>query len=518
MSQGVAALRTAMAEGRTTSQRVAEACIERIERWDRKGPCLGAILEINPDCVEIAEQLDRERAAGQVRGPLHGIPVVLKANIDTCDRMSTTAGSLALEGSVPPRDAFLVSKLRDAGAVLLGKANLSEWANFRGLRSLSGWSSHGEQTRNPYDARRSPCGSSSGSAVSVAAGFAPLAVGTETDGSIVCPAQTCGVVGIKPTLGAISRSGIVPIAHSQDTAGPMGRTVADAAMLLCAMIGEDPEDPATGGARDHPIDLDDALSPRRLEGIRIGVVRTYFGAHPKIDRLIESRLAVLRDLGATLVDPVAIPTDGGWSAMEMEVLLYEFKHDLNAYLATLGPDAPVKNLEEVIAFNEAHADRVMPYFGQELMERAQAKGTLDEPEYLNALAACRRLTRDEGLDAVIQEENLDALVAPTGGPAWLIDPTLGDLWVGGRFSSAPAVAGYPHITVPAGLIEGLPVGMSFVGPAWSEAALIRFAHTFEQANVGFLRLSSLSSRHSSSSDFSSASHPPYTVCEAVQVP
>ena len=484
MQEGLRGLQTSMAAGRTSSRQLVEAAMARIEAIDRSGPMLGSILEVNPDASAIAEGLDRERTSSSTRGPLHGIPVVIKANIDTADGMTTTAGSLALAGSMPAKDAFLVTQLREAGAVILGKANLSEWANFRGRRSVSGWSSQGGQTRNPYDPRRSPCGSSSGSAVAVAAEICALAVGTETDGSIVCPAQTCGIVGIKPTLGWVSRSGIVPIAHSQDTAGPMARCVEDAAILLDVLAGYDPEDAATaevqsrsGGA------FAEGLDPEALRGARIGVARSHLGAHPKIDAIFESSLDVLRTLGAQLVDPANIENDGAWSEAELEVLLYEFKHDLNGYLASLGDRAPVRSLEEIIAFNAKNAERVLPHFGQELMEMAQEKGPLTDKAYLEARETCLRMTRREGIDALFVRESLDALVSPTGGPAWLIDEVLGDLWVGGRISSAPAVAGTPHVTVPAGLIEGLPIGLSFVGRAWDDARLIRFAFAYEQATL-----------------------------------
>ncbi|MFC2095106.1 amidase [Candidatus Bipolaricaulota bacterium] len=479
---GIRRFQQAQATGEITSIRIVEDCLTRIEQIDQGEAGLHAILEINPDALALAKQLDDERSEGQVRGPLHGIPLVLKANIDTADGMTTTAGSLALKGSIPVKDAFLVSRLRESGALILGKANLSEWANFRGKRSISGWSSLGGQTHNPHDHLRSPCGSSSGSAVAVAAGLCPISVGTETDGSIVCPAQTCGTVGIKPTLGMISRSGIIPIAHSQDTAGPMAHFVEDAALLLSALVGEDPNDPITVNPTvNQNIDFTHGLAPTALRGARIGVVQSYFGVHPKIDHALTPALDMLRDLGAELIDPVAIETDGKWSESEFEVLLYEFKHDLNAYLASLGPNAPVRSLAEIIEFNREHSDQTMPHFGQELMEMAQAKGPLTDLAYLDALSANYRLTREEGIDATLQADRLDALVAPTGGPAWLIDRVLGDVWVGSRCSSAPAVAGYPHVTVPAGFVGGLPVGLSFIGAAWQDAKLIRYAYAFERA-------------------------------------
>lgn len=478
---GIRRFQRAMDAGETTSLRILENCLKRIEQVDQGEAGLHAILEVNPDARTLAEQLDAERSQGRVRGPLHGIPLVLKANIGTADGMTTTAGSLALKGNIPEKDAFLVSRLREAGAVILGKANLSEWANFRGTRSVSGWSSLGGQTRNPYDRLRSPCGSSSGSAAAVASGLCPVSVGTETDGSIVCPAQTCGVVGIKPTLGLVSRSGIIPIAHSQDTAGPMANSVEDAALLLTALAGVDACDAATAAIpQDCDLDFVSCFDPEGLRGARIGVARDCFGKHPKVDALIEERLELLKDLGAELVDPANIETAGQWRDTELEVLLYEFKHDLNAYLAELGEKAPVKSLAEIIEFNQAHADVAMPHFGQELMEQAQAKGDLTERVYLDALATNRRLTRAEGIDATMKKHRLDALVAPTGTPAWLIDHVLGDFILGGC-SSAAAVSGYPHITVPAGFIEGLPVGLSFFSTAWQEAKLIRYAYAFELA-------------------------------------
>ena len=477
----ISRLQTAMGSGETTGRQVIEDCLSRIDRLDRGEGGLRAILEINPDAILLAMHLDRERSQGHVRGPLHGIPLVLKANIDTADGMTTTAGSLALQGNLAPRDAFLVEKLRSAGAVILGKANLSEWANFRGTHSVSGWSSLGGQTRNPHDPLRSPCGSSSGSAVSVASGFCPVSVGTETDGSIVCPAQTCGVVGIKPTVGLISRSGIIPIAHSQDTAGPMASCVKDAALLLGLLAGADARDAATATIpRGHDSDFVSALTPDGLRDARIGVARDCFGRHPKVDTLIEERLGLLEDLGAQLVDPAVIETSGTWRGTELDVLLYEFKHGLNAYLAGLGDTAPVRTLAEIIEFNRKHADLVMPTFGQELMEQAQEKGGLADKAYVDALAANHRLARAEGIDATLKKHRLDALVAPTGTPAWLIDHVLGDFVLGGC-SSSPAVAGYPHITVPAGRIEGLPVGLSFFSTAWQEAKLLRYAYAFECA-------------------------------------
>ncbi len=478
---GIRELQRSMNAGEVTARRLVERYERRIDAVDRNGPRLNSILEPNPDAESIAEKLDEERAHGRTRGPLHGIPLILKGNIDTADRMTTTAGSLALAGSIPPQDAFIVGRRREAGAVILGKANLSEWANFRGRNSLSGWSSQGGQTRNPYDTNRSPCGSSSGSAVAVSADLCTVAIGTETDGSVVCPAQTCGIVGIKPTVGLVSRSGIIPIAHSQDTAGPMARTVEDAAILLDTVAGADPRDPVTQATRGQcDVGYARDLDPQGLRGTRIGIARNFFEVHRGVDRLMDSCLDVLRELGATLVDPANIETAGKWRESELEVLLYEFKHDLNAYLASLGSAAPVKSLAEVIAFNELHADDVMPHFGQELMELAQEKGKLTEKAYLKALEANLRLSRDEGIDETLRKHGLDAIVAPTGGPAWLIDTVHGDYGISGC-SSPPAVAGYPHVTVPAGYVEGLPIGLSFFGGAWQELRLIRLAHAFEFA-------------------------------------
>jgi len=473
-------LQREMAEGRATAEGLVEQYLERIATIDRAGPTLRSVIEVNPDALSIARTLDLERSAGRVRGPLHGIPILLKDNIDTADRMQTTAGSLALAGSIAPRDAFLAEQLRSAGAVLLGKTNLSEWANFRSPRSSSGWSSRGGQTRNPYALDRNPCGSSSGSGAAVAASLCAAAVGTETDGSIVCPANANSLVGIKPTLGLISRSGIIPIAHSQDTAGPMARTVADAATLLGALTGVDPRDPATAASQTNRHDYTTFLDPDGLRGARLGIVRNYFGFDPRVDRLMEEAIDLFRRLGATVIDPLPDPTKGSYDESEYEVLLYEFKADLNRYLQRLGSGVPVHSLEEVIAFNERHRDRVMPYFGQETMEKAATKGPLTDPTYRRALARNLRLSRRLGIDAMMGPRRLDALVAPTGGPPWLTDLVKGDHF-GGGFSSAAAVAGYPHLTVPNGSVFGLPVGISFYGRPWSEGRLIRFAYAYEQA-------------------------------------
>ena len=438
------------------------------------------MIETNPEALAIAEALDVERRVKGPRGPLHGIPVLVKDNIDTADKMTTTAGSLALEGSIPARDSQVAQRLREAGAVILGKSNLSEWANFRSSRSVSGWSARGGQCRNPYALDRNPCGSSSGSGAAVSANLTALAVGTETDGSIVCPATTCGVVGIKPTVGLVSRAGIIPISQTQDTAGPMARSVADAAALLSALAGPDPRDPATAGAGARAVDFTRSLDPDGLRGARIGVARNMAGFHPDTDRLFEDAIAEMKRRGAEIVDPADVPGIKDLGDPEFEVLLYEFKAGLEAYFATLGPKARVKTLADLAAFDEANREREMPYFGQEIVLKAQAKGPLTSPEYKSALETCARLARKEGLDAVFEKHKIAAIVAPTGAPAWVIDPVNGDHFVGGN-STPAAVAGYPSISVPMGLVFGLPVGLSFIGPAWSEPALLRLAYGFEQA-------------------------------------
>jgi amidase len=474
-------LQRRMASGSLTARRLTSAYLARIAALDRTGPALHHVIEVNPDALSIAAALDAERRAKGPRGPLHGIPVLLKDNVDTADRTTTTAGSLALAGSVPPRDATIARKLREAGAVLLGKANLSEWANIRSTRSSSGWSARGGQAKNPYALDRNPCGSSSGSAAAVSANLCALAIGTETDGSIVCPSSANAIVGLKPTLGLLSRAGIIPIAHSQDTAGPMARTVRDAAILLGALTGADERDAATAeGAGHAAADYTRVLDPDGLRGARIGVVRKFFGFNPRVDRLMEDALAEMVRRGAVLVDPAEIPHAGEYDESELEVLLYELKADLAAYLAALGPRAPVRSLAEVIAFNEAHRAEEMPFFGQELFLRAEEKGPLTTPAYREALENSRRLSRGEGIDAVMDQHRLDALVAPTGGPAWMTDLVNGDHFSGGS-STPAAVAGYPNIDVPLGEIYGLPVGLSFMGRAWSEPTLLRLAFAFEQA-------------------------------------
>jgi amidase len=453
--------------------------LERIERLDRRGPALRSVIETNPDALAIADALDRERKSGRVRGPLHGVPVLVKDNIDTADRMETTAGSLALIGARPARDAFVVERLRAAGAVIIGKTNLSEWANFRSTRSSSGWSARGGQTRNPYALARNPCGSSSGSGAAVAANLCVAAVGTETDGSIVCPASACGVVGIKPSLGLVSRAGIIPISHSQDTAGPMARTVRDAALLLGAIAGHDPRD---SGSYDTRVLSDPArgFETATLKSIRIGVARKFFGFNDRVDKLMAEAIDTLKRLGATVVDPADLPTHGKFDAAEFEVLLYEFKADLNRHLAALPPGDHPRTLKALIDFNERNREREMPYFGQELFVRAEAKGPLTEPAYRKALRTSKLLSQAQGIDAVMVKHKLDALLAPTGGPAWTTDLVNGDHFSGGS-SSPAAVAGYPNVQVPAGFVHGLPVGVSFFGRRFTDATLIRIAHVFEQA-------------------------------------
>jgi len=474
-------LQRAMTSGKASARSLAEKYLARMQLIDSRGPALNSIIESNPDALTIAQELDRERKAKGPRGPLHGIPVLIKDNIGTADRMTTTAGSLALAGSVPGQDSFVARQLRQAGAVILGKTNLSEWANFRSSHSSSGWSGRAGQTLNPYALDRNPCGSSSGSGVAVAANLCAIAVGTETDGSIVCPSSANGIVGIKPTVGLISRSGIVPISHTQDTAGPMARTVADAAILLGALTGIDPRDSATAPSAGKALaDYTRFLDPHGLKGARIGVARKYFGFSEAVDQLMNTALSVMKREGAVMVDPADLPSFGKFDDSEEQVLLYEFKSDLNAYLASLGPAITVRSLRELIEFNERHREREMPYFGQDLFIKAEAKGPLSSKEYTDALDKTRRLARTEGIDAVMNKFRLDAVVAPTGGPSWVIDLIDGDRGAGGS-SNAAAVAGYPNITVPAGYVFGMPVGISFFGRAYSEPTLIKLAYSFEQA-------------------------------------
>ncbi len=480
----IAELQAGMKSGKYTARGLTAAYVQRIDALDRKGPALRAVLEVNPDALAQAEALDAERKAKGPRGPLHGVPVLVKDNIATRDRMQSTAGSLALVGVAPPRDAFIVERLRASGAVILGKANLSEWANFRSTHSSSGWSGRGGQCRNPYALDRTPSGSSSGSGVAVAANLCPVAIGTETDGSIVSPSTCCSIVGIKPTLGLVSRTGIIPIAHSQDTAGPMARTVADASVLLGALAGVDPRDDATAASAGQArTDYTAFLDPNGLKGARLGVCRSHFmGYSPATDALMEGAIDTVKRLGAVVVDPADIATAGQFDDAEFTVLLYEFKADLNRYLAEWAPGAAgAKTLEDLIGFNERNKARELPYFGQEIFVQAQAKGLLTDQDYLRALDKDHLLARTQGIDAVMAEHQLDALIAPTGGPPALIDLVNGDPGGGGSFSSPAAVAGYPHVTVPLGYVVGLPVGLSFVGRPWSEATLIRLAYAFEQA-------------------------------------
>jgi len=478
----VAQLQEGMRGGRLTARGVTQAYLSRIQAMDRQGPTLRAVLETNPDALQIAEQLDAERRQGRVRGPLHGIPVIVKDNIDTHDKMQTTAGSLALEGNIAARDAFLAERLRAAGAIILAKANLSEWANFRSTRSSSGWSGRGRQCKNPYVLDRNPSGSSSGSAVAVSSSYCAVAVGTETDGSIVSPSNACGIVGFKPTVGLVSRAGVIPIAHSQDTAGPMGRTVADAAALLSGMTGVDPRDPATADSQGHIApDYTAFLDANGLRGARIGV-RARTGNNPILNELLENTIKLLREHGAEVVDPAELETAGQLGTAERDVLQYEFKADLNAYLATMPSNVGYRTLADLIAFNEAHQTQEMPYFGQEIFITCQEKGPLTEQAYLDARAKCVELTRAKGIDATMDKHRLDAMMGPSGGPTGVVDlATLGGGGGGGGSSQFPAVSGYPHITVPAGFHMGLPMGISFFGRAWSEPVLIKIAYGFEQA-------------------------------------
>ena len=474
----IADLQAGMASGKYTARSITEKYLGRIDAIDKHGPALESVIEVNPDALAIADGLDKVRAQKQVRGPMHGVPVLIKDNIDTADGMQTTAGSLALLGSKPVRDSFVAQRLREAGAVILGKTNLSEWANIRSSHSSSGWSGRGGQTKNPYALDRNPCGSSSGSGAATAANLCAVAVGTETDGSVVCPASANGLVGIKPTLGLVSRSGIIPIAHSQDTAGPMARTVRDAAILLGAMAGVDTRDSATAAsAGKAATDYTKFLDPNGLKGARIGVARKYFGFSDAVDALMNELVEGIKRAGAEVVDPADLPSHGKFGDTEFSLLLYELKADLNTYLAGR-PGAP-GSLKEIIDFNERNKSKEMPYFGQDIFIKAEAKGPLTTKEYADALEANLRLSRKEGIDAVMDEHKLDAIMAPTAGPAWFTDWVNGDCSSGGS-SNAAAVAGYPDISVPAGFIFGMPVGISFFGRAWSEGTLLKIAYGFEQ--------------------------------------
>jgi amidase len=477
----ISELQAGMKSGKFTAQSLVRTYLERIDDVDRSGPKINSVIELNPEAAAIAEVLDRERKLGKLRGPLHGIPLLIKDNIDTADRLTTTAGSLALEGSHATRDSFVAKRLRDAGAIILGKTNLSEWANFRSSHSTSGWSGRGGQTKNPYALDRNPCGSSSGSGAGAAANLCAAAIGTETDGSVVCPSSANSLVGIKPTVGLISRSGIIPIAHSQDTAGPMARTVRDAAILLGALTGTDANDGATKDSAGKSFtDYTEFLDEDGLRGARLGVVRKSFGFNDRVDRLMNDLLGEMKRLGAIIIDPADIPTAGKFDDSELELLLFEFKADVNEYLGRLGPSARVHSLKEVIEFNEKNSNREMPFFGQDLFIKAEAKEPLTSKEYLAVLAKNHLLARTQGIDFVMRKNRLDALIAPTGGPAWTTDWFNGDHFTGG-YSTASAVAGYPHVTVPAGFVFGIPVGISFFAGAWSEPKLIKLAYAFEQA-------------------------------------
>jgi amidase len=474
-------LQDGMKSGRFTAQSLVEKYSARIDEIDKHGPAVNAVIEMNPDAPSIAAELDRERKAKGPRGPLHGIPVLIKDNIDTADRMMTTAGSLALVGSKPPKDSFVAQRLRSAGAVILGKTNLSEWANIRSSHSTSGWSGRGGLTKNPYALDRNACGSSSGTGAGISANLAAIGIGTETDGSIVCPSSSNGLAGIKPTVGLVSRSGIIPISHSQDGAGPMCRSVRDAAILLGALTGIDSDDAATAASGGKSqMDYAQFCDPNGLKGARIGVARKYFGFNDTVDALMEQSIDVMKKQGATIVDPADIETLGKFDDTELLVFMYELKADLNAYLARLGPGAPVRTLKDIIEFNERNRSKEMPYFGQDLFVKAESKGPLTEKAYLDAVAKNHQLARTEGIDAVMDKNHLDAIVGPTGGPAWLTDLINGDHSAGGS-SNAAAVAGYPNMNVTAGYISGLPVGISFFGRAWSEPTLIKLAYSFEQA-------------------------------------
>ena len=479
----ISELQEKMKSGELTARQLAVLYLEQIDSVDKGGPYVNSVIEANPDALDVADRLDAERKAGKVRGELHGIPILIKDNIDTYDGMQTTAGSLALEDHIAAQDAFIVRQLRKAGAVILGKTNLSEWANFRGKHSVSGWSSRGGLTRNPYALDRSACGSSSGSGAAVAANLCAASVGTETDGSIICPSQTNGIVGIKPTLGLLSRSGIIPIAHSQDTPGPMARTVADAAILLGAMTGVDEQDSATRSSKKRSLsNYAKFLDRDGLKGARIGIARNMVGTDQRILKIFETCIDAMKYLGAVIIDPANVPNFNKFGKTELEVLHYEFKADLNKYLKSLPGEARVHSMEDVIKFNEENSHLVMPYFGQEHMTIAQAKPPLSDKKYRDALAKNHRLSRKEGIDAAMRKHKLDALVVPSGGPAWMIDLVNGDANNWEMESTSPAaVAGYPHITVPAGFVFGLPVGISFFAKAWQEATLIKFAYAFEQA-------------------------------------
>lgn len=476
----IAQLRAEMKTGGLTARALTQRYLDRIGAMDKRGPAVNAVIELNPDATAIAEQCDAEWRTGQLRGPLHGIPVLIKDNIDSADKMRTSAGSLALAASTPQRDAFIVERLRAAGAVLLGKTNLSEWANFRSTGSTSGWSGRGGLTRNPYVLDRNPCGSSSGTGAAIAADFAAVGIGTETDGSIICPSSICGLVGVKPTVGLWGRSGIIPISASQDTAGPMARCVADAAALLGALTGVDPRDPATKASAGRSVaDYARSLHAGGLKGARIGVARNLAGFNADVDAAFDRAIAAMKEAGAVIVEKADLATAGKFDDAEQIVLDYEFKAGLNAYLASLGASAPVKSLSALIEWNEREHTNEMPWFGQEIFLRAQKRGPLSDRKYLDARARCLRLARTNGIDAVLAKHSLDAIVCPSNQPAWTTDLLNGDHFTGGNTSFA-AVAGYPSVTVPMGLVHELPVGLSFIGRAWSEAPLLNYAYAFEQ--------------------------------------
>ncbi|MCY4628674.1 MAG: amidase [Acidobacteria bacterium] len=471
-----------MESGEHTARSITEAYLGRIEAMDRQGPELRSMIEINPDALEIADELDAERQANGPRGPLHGIPVALKDNLDTHDRMTTTAGSLALEGSIPERDSFVAERLRAAGAIILGKLNMSEWAYFRGERATSGWSARGGQCKNPYALDRNPCGSSSGSGTAASANLCALTVGTETGGSIMCPSSSNGIVGIKPTVGLWSRSGIIPISHSQDTAGPMTRTVRDAAILLGGAVGVDPRDEATSRSEGNfHTDYAQFCDPAGLQGARIGVARSFTGFDPRVTALFENAIQAMGDAGAVIVDPANLPEAAWNDELPLLLLEYEFKTDLNAYLATLGPDVRVKTLADIIEFNEQNAELEMPHFGQQRMIASEARGPLTDEAYRNAKRTIQRANREDGIDALMDEHQLDAIVAPTRDLPWVTDHIKGDRLDGGSSAGPAAIAGYPDISVPMGFVSGLPAGVSFFGRAWSEPVLIRIAYAYEQA-------------------------------------
>lgn len=476
-----------METGELSALKITKIYLSRINEIDKKGPALNSVIEINPDALKIADKLDKERQNKKIYGPLHGIPVLIKDNIDTADKMMTTAGSLALVGSIAKQDSQVAKKLREAGAIILGKTNLSEWANFRSLHSSSGWSGRGGQTLNPYALDRNPCGSSSGSGVAVSANLCALAIGTETNGSVVCPATVNGIVGIKPTVGLIGRSGIIPISHTQDTAGPMARTVKDAALLLGALTGIDKNDVITKNSKDkNHQDYTKFLDINGLKGARIGIARNYFGFHPDVDRLMEKAISKMSELGAIIVDPANIKTKGEYGDSSFDVLLYEFKDDLNKYLKNVDKKLPVHSLKELIEFNKQHKEEEMPFFEQEIFEMSQEKGGLESLEYKKALKKVLRLSQKDGIDATINENDLDAIIAPTGGPAWKTDHINGDHFLGS--SSSPAArSGYPNITVPAGYLHGVPVGISFFSGAYKEPELLKFAFAYEQATKHRIR-------------------------------